>query len=127
MRRRIQKRSIERPSKTSKSRVPRTEVCNGGFHQFFSNSTGVLAPEAVEAYRAIGIPEWAEIVAEAMQFFGEPYPRERFDRELPERTYGEDREEWDPFYALDERFYDWTRDGGDWCHVADGYASKFIT
>ena len=25
-----------------------SEVCNGGFDQFFSNSTGVLAPEAIE-------------------------------------------------------------------------------
>ena len=26
-----------------------SEICNGGFHQFFGNSTGVLAPEAMEA------------------------------------------------------------------------------
>ena len=31
-----------------------TEVCNGGFHQFFFNSTGVLAPEAVDGFTAIG-------------------------------------------------------------------------
>jgi len=28
-----------------------SEVRNGGFHQFFSNSTGVLAPEALAAFR----------------------------------------------------------------------------
>jgi hypothetical protein len=31
-----------------------SEVCNGGFNQFFSNSTGVLAPEAIEGFKAIG-------------------------------------------------------------------------
>jgi len=36
------------------------EVCNGGFSQFFSNSTGVLAPEAVEAFKAIGQPGVAD-------------------------------------------------------------------
>ncbi len=36
-----------------------SEVCNGGLHQFFSNSTGLLAPEALEAFRAIGAEDWA--------------------------------------------------------------------
>lgn len=38
-----------------------SEVCNGGFTQFFWNSTGVLGPEAVEGFRAIGrkeLPMW---------------------------------------------------------------------
>jgi Domain of unknown function (DUF4375) len=102
-----------------------SEVCNGGFHKFFWNPTGILAPEALQAYQAIGIPVWAAIVKEAMQYFGEPYPREQFDRPVPERIPGKKREEWNPFYSLDERFYDWIRDGGDWCCVADEYASKF--
>jgi hypothetical protein len=33
-----------------------SEVCNGGFTQFFRNSTGVLAPEAIEGFAAIGQP-----------------------------------------------------------------------
>jgi hypothetical protein len=40
------------------------EVCNGGLHQFFGNSTGILAPEAVEGFVAIGqrrIGEFASI------------------------------------------------------------------
>ena len=53
------------------------EVCNGGFCQFFSNKTGLLRTEALEAFRAIGLREWAEILEEAMSFFGEKYPRER--------------------------------------------------
>ena len=42
------------------------EVCNGGFHQFFKNSSGVLAPEAVEAFRSLGMPLVAQVVANAM-------------------------------------------------------------
>jgi hypothetical protein len=33
-----------------------SEICNGGFNQFFGNSAGVLAPEAVAAFISIGMP-----------------------------------------------------------------------
>ena len=82
-----------------------SEVGNGGFHQFFSNPTGVLAPEAARAYRRLGLPDLAAIVEEAMAFWGNPYPRdqgERQDRLV--RQPSKRREEWDPFVALDERF-----------------------
>ncbi len=58
-----------------------SEVCNGGFHQFFFNSTGVLAPEAVAGLKAIGMPQTANVVAEAMASFGEPFPRDREERQ----------------------------------------------
>jgi hypothetical protein len=85
-----------------------SEVCNGGFHQFFSNTTGLLAPEALAGFRAIGVTELANMLAEAMLFFGTPYPRERDDRQylLPPRQ-GPPRERWDPFSRLDELFYEW--------------------
>src|SRR5580704_9011076 len=54
-----------------------SEVCNGGFDQFFSNSTGVLAPEAIEGFKAIGQNLVAVIIQEACCLFGEPFPRER--------------------------------------------------
>jgi hypothetical protein len=47
-----------------------SEVCNGGFGQFFSNSTGVLAPEAVEGFRQIGQPQVAAVVESAMELLG---------------------------------------------------------
>jgi hypothetical protein len=101
-----------------------SEVRNGGFHQFFSNSTGVLAPEALAAFRAMGLTEWAAILEEAMRFFGEPYPRERGARlELLSRGRGP-REEQDPFSRLDEQFYAWlvAEDTDRWCRAADAYA-----
>lgn len=38
-----------------------SELDNGGFLQLFWNSTGVLVPEAVEGYTAIGMPKLAAI------------------------------------------------------------------
>src|SRR5262245_3040830 len=42
------------------------EVCYGGLHQFFTNATDVLAPEAARGFRAINLPAIAEIVEKAM-------------------------------------------------------------
>lgn len=82
------------------------EVRNGGFHQFFTNATGVLAPEAAAGYQTLGMPECARVVAEAMAFFGTPYPREQEMRIVALRQVsGETRAQWDPFDELDERFY----------------------
>jgi hypothetical protein len=101
-----------------------SEVCNGGLHQFFSNPTGVLAPEAADGLRAIGLVEWATILAEAMRFFGEPYPRAQAERqERLGRVPGHRREEWDPFYALDDRFYEWLHEEQDrWARAADRFS-----
>ena len=99
-----------------------SEVCNGGFHQFFSNTTGLLAPEAVEGFRAIGVTEWADLLANAMKHFGTPYPRDRDDRDqfLPIRQR-RPREEWDPFCKSDARFYKST---DDWKDAANTFAGR---
>src|SRR5262245_6128937 len=106
-----------------------SEVCNGGFHQFFSNSTGVLAPEALEAFRAIGLSEWAGVLDEAVAFFGNPYPREQARRlERLASHVSRSREEWDPFYRLDERFLAWLHaEENRWENAADSYASRACT
>ena len=57
-----------------------SEVRNGGFLQFFMNSTGVLAPEAIEAFSAIGMPTLAALVNNAAETLGTAYPRNRGDR-----------------------------------------------
>lgn len=121
-----------------------SEVCNGGFFQFFSNSTGILAPETLAAFRAIGLDEWATILDEAMTyftgpltpaireataaFFGTAYPRSQWERHerLDEiKTKGRRREEWDPFYQLDNRFYKWLHEEENrWKRAADAYADK---
>ncbi|WP_091384241.1 DMP19 family protein [Microbulbifer marinus] len=58
-----------------------SEIMNGGLGQFFSNSTGVLAPEAVEGFKAIGMPNCASSLLGAMELFGNEYPRDRDTRD----------------------------------------------
>ncbi|MEZ5971179.1 MAG: DMP19 family protein [Hyphomonadaceae bacterium] len=77
-----------------------SEVCNGGHLQFFDNSTGMIWPDALEGYEAIGRPDLAAVVREAVARFSEPPSRERIVRqEQVERDEPE-------FDDLDRRFYD---------------------
>jgi hypothetical protein len=85
------------------------EVCNGGFHQFFSNSTGVLAPEALAAFNAMKLKRAAKLLEKAMAFFGKKYPRDAATRQRKlDRLTGEGPEDWDPFYRLSLQYYEVT-------------------
>lgn len=55
----------------------RAEVSNGGLEQLFYNDTGVLAPEAVQAFYALNAPELAKSLKKSMSIFGSEYPRNR--------------------------------------------------
>jgi hypothetical protein len=57
-----------------------SEIHNGGFLQFFWNSTGILAPEAIEGFCDSGMPSLAAVVTEASSLFGSNYPRDRDQR-----------------------------------------------
>jgi hypothetical protein len=90
----------------------KADIDNGGFHQFFSNNTGMYAPEMQECLAKMGLVETAGIVKKAMLVFGEPYPRSQDAREKFLRKFpGERREEWDPFHALDDQFYESSKSG----------------
>jgi hypothetical protein len=79
------------------------EVLNGGLKQFFSNDTGVLAPEAVLAVRTLGLPRLAQKCEEAMLWFGASYPRDRETREAVLEAYVRANPDiHSPFEALDE-------------------------
>jgi hypothetical protein len=57
------------------------EVDNGGFDQFYFNSSGNFAAETVETLRRIGASRTAELVEEANRLFPtQPPPRERAAR-----------------------------------------------
>jgi hypothetical protein len=104
-----------------------SEVRNGGFYQFFTNSTGVLAPEALVGFKNIGLDDCADALQEAMKYFGQPYPREQEDRyeKLPPRAGN--RAEWDPFYDIDERFYKALKTKKDrFERAADLYAAEML-
>jgi Domain of unknown function (DUF4375) len=96
-----------------------SEICNGGFHQFFGNSSGVLAPEAVEGFREIGQAQVAALIEKAMSLFGSVYPRDRKERQA--RLTGGVESSLD---ALDETFYSLIdSDGGGFAAAADRYAA----
>lgn len=103
------------------------EVCNGGLHQFFSNSTGVLAPEAVSGFRAMNLACLGELVETAMQQLGSPYPRDRGTRQDALRLLrrpGKSRDDWDPFGNLDEKYYA-SRDRADFDAALDLFARTY--
>ncbi len=77
-----------------------SEICNGGFHQFFWNSTEVLAAEAVEGFHEIGQHQVAALIEKAMSLFGSGYPRDRKERQT--RLEQVSRSSLD---ALDDLFY----------------------
>ncbi len=93
-----------------------SEVLNGGFGQYFSNDTGVLAPEAVLAFRALGMPQSAAALEQVMAFFGSPYPRDRGEREDALETAFDESgdDDFDPFQGLDDLFIELleTENGG---------------
>ena len=78
------------------------------------------------AFRTIGLTKWASLLEDAMKFFGPIYPRDRSRRQSklpsPERRK---REQWDPFYKLDDQFYS-CRDGTEarWEIEADKYVQQ---
>jgi hypothetical protein len=98
-----------------------SEICNGGHCQFFSNTTGLLAPEARNAFEAIGARDWAAILGDAISQFGAPYPRLQDQRqESLDRLLRQDRQ---LFNELDDRFFEWI---SYWEKTADAYAEQFI-
>lgn len=103
-----------------------SEVCNGGLKQFFFNTTGLLAPEALDGFRAIGVKEWAAVLAEAIAYFGPDYPRRRTLRlqSAPTLDYQNARTS-ELFVKLDDRFDDWLEvDSVRWARAADAYAAR---
>ncbi|MFT6735129.1 MAG: hypothetical protein ACJAS9_003332 [Polaribacter sp.] len=86
-------KATEKQKNLFSSHWAQSEILNGGLAQFFSNPTGVLAPEAVEAFRKLGMPKCAQAIEDAMSFFGDEYPRNRELREeCLERFYEENKE-----------------------------------
>ncbi|MEX0971347.1 MAG: DUF4375 domain-containing protein [Paracoccaceae bacterium] len=53
-----------------------SEVTAGGFSQFFNGATGILAPEARDGFRAIGMADVATVIQAAMDKLGTPFPLE---------------------------------------------------
>lgn len=94
-----------------------SEIRNGGFSQFFYNPTGVLAPEAVSAFKEIGMLKTSTLVQRAMRKLGTPYPRHRSKRIAALNRLDSDFEE------LSREFFKLTRsEAGGFGAAADTYA-----
>jgi hypothetical protein len=59
----------------------RDEVNNGGFHQYFFNCAGDLAPDAMDAATEAGVNGLADLVRRAVDMLGSPYPVDRDARQ----------------------------------------------
>lgn len=102
-----------------------SEVCNGGFDQFFFNPTGVLAPEALQGYRAVGRDDLADLLQQAMARLRRPeYPRDRTARQRALKG-GLFRKQPD-FENLDTRYYALNRDP-DFYESLNTYAARHAT
>jgi hypothetical protein len=83
-----------------------TEVNNGGFDQYFFNTSGNYAIDTPEDLEEIGAHHTAQIVRDAISIFpgGSP-PRSRDDRDkLYDLVTDEVRDKW---YELDLKFYEY--------------------
>jgi hypothetical protein len=97
-----------------------SEVCNGWFRQFFWNSTGVLAPEAVEGMKAIGCPEMASVIQTAIDRLVVSFVRER-----PARQALIDALPHDYFDEQDEHFFRLIHaENGGFEKAADRFAAQ---
>lgn len=101
-----------------------SEICNGGFNQFFSNSTGVLAVEAVHGMRAIGLTEIATLLEKGLARFGQPYPTDAAVRNkklrgglFSKKVNCED---------LNDEFYRLLEQAGGFAKCATTYAERFV-
>jgi uncharacterized protein DUF4375 len=104
-----------------------SEVCNGGFYQFFANTTGLVAPEAVEGFSSVGLQRTADVLQRAMICFGAEYPRSREERN---RILSATPVIKDKLGELDNAFFD-SLDSADshnerWETAADAYAKRFV-
>ena len=81
------------------------EVCNGGFDQYFINSTGDLAFEARAGFERIEAIKTAQLLDRVFKAFpGGSVPRNRDDRiELLEGVDDDERDQL--FESLDQEFY----------------------
>jgi hypothetical protein len=98
-----------------------SEICNGGFHQFFSNPTGILYREALAGFERIGAKRYAKLLATAGALLGKTVPRdhERRNARLERMTY----DDWEARIAATERRYYAMRSGPQ---ALEGHAARYI-
>ena len=100
-----------------------SEICNGGFYQLFSNSTGVLSPEAVQGFRLIGMDKTAGLLNAAMEMLGNTFPRDRGARQKVLKNLSKEK-----FDQLDKAFFkEIAQENGGFVAAANAFVSKWDT
>jgi len=80
------------------------EVNNGGHHQVYSNSTGIVWRDAMEGFEAIGVPRAAKIVAVSADRLGGSPSQDREERYDQMEAFEPDFEDLDDaFYQLQKK------------------------
>jgi hypothetical protein len=82
----------------------RDEVNNGGFDQYFFNAAGDRAPDALQVLADLGLSDLADVLAAGMSVLGEPYPRDRNQRQERLLELGETASE--ALDLLDSRYFE---------------------
>lgn len=88
------------------------EINNGGFNQYFYNSSGDFAHETITSLRTIGANKTADILQQAInQFPNSTVPKDRAKRqEILEQIEDMANEEWEQldhaFYRYEDNLYD---------------------
>ncbi len=77
-----------------------SEVNNGGHDQFYFNSTGIVWPDALSGFEAIGLDEAVNIIQETIARLGNQPSRDRYERQDQLDRSSAD------FTDLDDRFYE---------------------
>jgi hypothetical protein len=102
-----------------------SEIANGGMHQLFWNSTGVLVFEAISGFRALGLDIFADQLRDAASLFGPIYPRAQAKRQEILETMAPDI-----FEGFDEVFFaclDAAASPDAFERAADAYAERHRT
>jgi hypothetical protein len=85
------------------------EVHNGGWDQFFRNSSGAFAFDLLPALEAIGAPKNLSIAQRALKAFGQPRSLSEQDRWDHLAKVTRDGDE-NPWHALEDEFYEYPED-----------------
>jgi hypothetical protein len=87
------------------------EINNGGFDQYFFNSSGDYSYESLEAYKKIGANKTAKIIEEAYKEFPlSPIPKDNDKRrEILEKIDAKTSEKWN---ELEDKFYEYEENIG---------------
>jgi Domain of unknown function (DUF4375) len=100
----------------------RSEVGNGGFHQFLYNSTGMLANEALRGAELIGATEFAELLCEVRTLFGDTFIEDQGRR--MEVLEGLSDEALGRLEELTDRFYDLMGSADE--STLAGYCARYV-